>query len=263
MRRRNPLIIDARHQRCSRRHPGGSRGPVSSQQDWIPACAGMTGGEVIRISYVSAHAPDPPKNSIAPQCRFASLFREEQFVNPRVERTGSHAISRRPEAGRLKPSTAGLTCFGTLPKRFSRANPRMQWEPQQIPFPAMTSLGKLQPYRIPATPAGRVLGTRNPKAMPRGNFLSPLCLCASVVRTSYLLPFLVAGCSPERYTPKYRQLATVAMTLENSCGTISRSGPGCVLVARHYRRISGEPNQSFDLRSVSIGEAPARRGPLG
>ena len=80
----------------------------------------------------------PAKNSMATQCRFVSLCREEQFVNPRVERTGPHAISRRPEAGRLKPCTAGLTFFGTLPKRVSRPHPRMQWEPQQIPCPAMT-----------------------------------------------------------------------------------------------------------------------------
>ena len=62
----------------------------------------------------SAHAPDLPKNSIAPQCCFALLCREEQFVNPRVERTGSHAISRRPEAGRLEHCTAGPSYSAAL-----------------------------------------------------------------------------------------------------------------------------------------------------
>ena len=50
---------------------------------------------------------------------------------------------------------------------------------------------------------------------------------------------------PGRYPSKKRHLATVAVTLEGSCGTVSRSGVGCVLVASHYRRVSGEPNEGF------------------
>jgi hypothetical protein len=68
---------------------------------------------------------------------------------------------------------------------------------------------------------------------------------------------------PRRYPPKERQLAPVPVTLEVSCGTVSPSGAGWVIIVRHYRGMRGEPNDGFVglMAGKPIFAAEAGQGP--